>query len=85
MDATYAVRRRLEPVAHVVPEPPGVSLALKARSRQLRSTKSSSWQERPAWLLLCGVLVGVGLYILGELPARFGLGGRARDRNLAFL
>ncbi len=35
-------------------------------SRQLRSTESPSWQERAAWLLLCGVLVGVGLYILAN-------------------
>jgi len=35
-------------------------------SRQLRSTESSSWQERAAWLLLCGVLVGVALYILAN-------------------
>src|ERR1700730_5987419 len=35
-------------------------------SPQLRSTESPSWQERAAWLLLCGVLVGVGLYILAN-------------------
>ena len=40
-------------------------------SRQLRSTESPSlespsWRERAAWLLLCGVLAGVGLYILAN-------------------
>jgi predicted PurR-regulated permease PerM len=35
-------------------------------SRQLRSRELPSWQERVAWLLLCGVLVGVGLYILAN-------------------
>jgi predicted PurR-regulated permease PerM len=35
-------------------------------SRQLRSTEPPFWQERAAWLLLCGVLVGVGLYILAN-------------------
>src|ERR1700730_17005809 len=35
-------------------------------SPQLRSTESPSWQERAAWLLLCGVLVGMGLYILAN-------------------
>ena len=35
-------------------------------SPQLRSTESPSWQERTAWLLLCGVLIGVGLYILAN-------------------
>src|ERR1700730_3900983 len=38
-------------------------------SRQ-RSTESPSWQERAAWLLLCGVLVGVGLYILANFGTR---------------
>jgi hypothetical protein len=35
-------------------------------SRPLRSTELPVCQERAAWLFLCGVLVGIGLYILAN-------------------
>jgi predicted PurR-regulated permease PerM len=48
----------------VAQEPPAKRMA--ENSRQLRSTEAPSWRESAAWLLLCTMLVGVGLYIVAN-------------------